>query len=58
MAEVFAAPRLSDVERLTLLGIYAPYLLMPLALLWRATSRTVLFPRNGKGVSDKRLRAD
>lgn len=44
LAHFLADTRLSTTERARLVAIYAPYLLMPLLMLWRACTREHLFP--------------
>jgi hypothetical protein len=51
LAEIAAAPGLSDGERWKLVAIYIPYLLMPLALLWRAAARSDMFALPGGGAA-------
>lgn len=41
---------LTNEQKAMLVAIYIPYLLMPLALIWRAASRAVLFPDTTKAL--------
>ena len=47
LGAIASAPGLAVDVRARLVAIYAPYLLMPLALLWRAAARPVMFGKAG-----------
>lgn len=48
MAEFYFATSLSSEQRVFLLSIYSPYLILPLAIMARAGGRPVLFPGKSK----------
>ena len=50
LAEILALKGLTPAAHASLVGIYAPYLIMPLLILWRAASRSDLFPKTKPAV--------